>query len=60
MVNLELTHEEGAILKRALELAVSDVRMEICDTDSADFKEGLRAEKQALERAIAQLADQLP
>lgn len=57
MVNLELTDEEAAILKRTLELAVSDVRMEICDTDSPDFKDGLKAEKSALERVLAQIAE---
>ena len=42
MITLELTEEEAAILKRTLELAVSDVRMEICDTDSPFFKDGLK------------------
>ena len=54
MINLELTEEEAAILKRTLELAVSDVRMEICDTDSPFFKDGLKTEKSVLERVLAQ------
>lgn len=60
MVNLELTDEEAAILKRSLELLVSDVRMEICDTDSPDFKDGLKVEKGALEHVIAQLGESAP
>jgi len=55
MVTLQLTEEESAILKRSLELFLSDVRMEICDTDSADFREGLKKEKSTLEHVIAQL-----
>ncbi len=57
MVNLVLTDEEAAILKGTLELAVSDVRMEICDTDSPDFKDGLKAEKNALERVLALIVE---
>ena len=55
MVNLELTDEQATVLKRTLELAISDVRMEICDTDSPDFKDGLRVEKSALQGVLSQL-----
>lgn len=59
MVTLQLTDEEAASLKSSLQLMLSDVRMEICDTDSADFREGLKSEKGVLERVIAQL-DAMP
>ena len=39
----------------SLETLLSDVRMEMCDTDRADFREGLKREKGTLERVIAQL-----
>ena len=55
VVNLELTDEQAAVLTRTLELAISDVRMEICDTDSPDFKDGLRVEKSALQGVLSQL-----
>ncbi len=51
---MRLTEKEAALLKQSLELMLSDVRMEICDTDSGDFREGLKAEKAVLERTIAQ------
>ncbi len=56
MVTIELTEHEAALLKHSLELFLSDLRMEIADTDRADFREGLKQEKGALERVIAQLA----
>lgn len=55
MIDVRLTPEEAAILKRCLELFLSDVRMEICDTDSAEFRAGLKEEKRVLERVIEQL-----
>lgn len=55
MITVQLTEEEAALLKQSLELMLSDVRMEICDTDSGDFREGLKAEKAVLEGVIAQL-----
>ena len=57
MISVQLTEEEAAILKSSLELLLSDVRMEICGTDSADFREGLKEQKSTLERVIAQLGE---
>lgn len=55
MVTVELTDEEAALLAERLEWLVSETRMEMCDTDQADFREALRREKSVLERVIAQL-----
>ena len=57
MVTVELTDEDAIRVKKSLELFLSDVRMEICDTDSGDFRAVLKEEKAALERVIAQLGD---
>ena len=55
MVNVQLSDAEAALLARSLEWMLSDVRMEMCDTDRADFREGLRNEKGVLEKVIEQL-----
>jgi predicted RNA binding protein with dsRBD fold (UPF0201 family) len=58
MTIVEITEDEAGILKQCLELLLSDVRMEICDTDRADFREGLKREKRTLEHVIAQLEEE--
>ena len=50
MTQLELTAEEAEALKSALEDYLSDLRMEIVDTDSQDFREQLKARKETLMR----------
>lgn len=55
MVTMQLTEDEAAILKRSLELFLSDVRMETCDSDRADFRAGLKHEKSTIEHVLAQL-----
>jgi hypothetical protein len=50
MVQIELTPAEAEILKTALESYLSDLRMEIADTDSLDFREGLKRRKATLRK----------
>jgi len=57
MITVQLTEEDAAVLRQRLELLLSDLRMEICDTDSGEFRKGLKAEKTVLERVIAQLPE---
>jgi hypothetical protein len=54
-MHIELTPEEGKALKHALEVYLSDLRMEIVDTDSQDFREGLKHEKQLLEAVVSRI-----
>lgn len=54
-MQIELTPEEGKALKHALEVYLSDLRMEIVDTDSQDFREGLKHEKQLLQAVVGKL-----
>jgi hypothetical protein len=42
MVQIELTSEEAETLRAVLESYLSDLRMEIADTDSMDFRENLK------------------
>lgn len=60
MITVQLTEEEAALLRGCLGTLVSDVRMEICDTDRADFRTMLKSEKAALEHLIAQLSEPVP
>ena len=45
MIHLELTQEEKEMLIDILENDLSDLRMEIADTDSSDFREMLKKQK---------------
>ncbi len=56
-MQLTLTSEEASVLHEVLDNYVSDLRMEISNTDSMDFRERLKTKKVFvfLERLIAQL-----
>jgi hypothetical protein len=58
MIHITLTTEEAATLREVLETYVSDLRMEIADTDSMDFRERLKAEEAFLKRLIGVLEGQ--
>ncbi len=45
MIRLELTQEEHDLLLEILREFLSNLRMEIVDTDSVDYKDTLRHEK---------------
>ena len=47
MIQLDLTKDEKAILAEILENDLSDLRMEITDTDSLDFREMLKNKKRS-------------
>lgn len=55
MVNIDMTTEEKGILLDILENYISDLRMEIADTDKSDFKEKLKTKKEALNAILAKL-----
>jgi len=55
MVQLTLTETDAAALAKALEIYLGDLRMEIADTDSQDFRERLKQEEQIITRAMEQL-----
>jgi len=60
MITIQLTTDEASILYQSLQTLLSDVRMEMCDTDRADFRDVLRLEKGALERVLDQLRESVP
>jgi len=55
MAQLTLTDDEASTLRRVLEGYVSDLRMEIADTDAMDFREELKREEAFLKKVIEQL-----
>ncbi|MGQ3684346.1 MAG: hypothetical protein ACUBOA_04930 [Candidatus Loosdrechtia sp.] len=50
MFHLYITKEDKDILARVLEENISELRMEIANTDSMDFREDLKRQKEALMR----------
>lgn len=54
-VRVEFTADESKALKQALESYLSDLRMEIVDTDSQDFRNGLKQEKHLLESVVVKI-----
>ena len=54
-MDAELTEEESDAVQKALRSYLSDLRMEITDTDNARYRADLRAERTALESALAKL-----
>lgn len=45
MIELDLTPEEAETLRQVLDSYLSDLRMEIADTDRQDFREMLKERK---------------
>lgn len=55
MIDISLTDEEAAELKAVLTSYVSDLRMEIADTEKYEFREGLKNRKKFLVDLIERL-----
>ena len=55
MIYLDITKEEKDVLMVVLEDYVSDLRMEIADTDKMNFREMLKNQKEALKRVLEKL-----
>ena len=58
MIEVQLNEGDVELLVRSLEWLLSETRMEICDTEQAEFRATLKDEKAALERLIGQLKTQ--
>lgn len=55
MVSVTLKDAEAVVLKEALESFLSDLRMEIADTDLKDFRDRLKARRVVLEKIAGRL-----
>ncbi len=54
-MEVALTEEESAALQDALRSYLSDLRMEIADTDDRRFRDGLKRERTVLESVVEKL-----
>jgi hypothetical protein len=52
MVHIELEPRDAEVLRLALENYLSELRMEIANTDSLDYREELKARKAVLRRIV--------
>lgn len=52
MIDLDLTNEEREILREVLSSCLSDLRMEIADTDRQDFRDMLKARKAVIAKVL--------
>ncbi len=52
MLNLDLTDEEVEVLRHVLESYLSDLRMEIADTDLLDFRNMLKDRKGVIRKVL--------
>jgi hypothetical protein len=55
MTQFELSPEEAAVLRDALDGYLSDLRMEIADTDRMAFREELKRQEAILRRLLERL-----
>lgn len=55
MIQLDLDKAEVRILRETIEAVLSDLRMEIADTDRLDYREMLKGRKQALNKVLEAL-----
>lgn len=60
MAQITLTQEEAAVLRGVLNSYLSDLRMEIANTDSMQFRENLKREEVFLKKLLQQLDVELP
>jgi hypothetical protein len=56
MTQLNLTDSEASILRKVLESYLSDLRMEIADTEEAEFRERLKQQEMVIHKIIGALA----
>ncbi len=55
MIQLNLTDDEASILKQALATYLSDLRMEIADTDQQEFRERLKHEEAVMKKILGEI-----
>jgi hypothetical protein len=55
MVKIELTSEEAEVLVEVLTTCISNLRMEIADTDRKDFREEIKERKELLKKVVESL-----
>lgn len=54
-MQLELDNDQASVLHEVLESTLGELRMEIANTDNAQFRRGLRAREDTLRAILAEL-----
>lgn len=57
MVQIDLSPDEVEVLVEVLNTCISNLRMEICDTDRKDFREEIKERKELLMKVVEALQD---
>lgn len=57
MAELILNNDEAEMLREVLESYLSDLRMEVADTDQKNFREGLKKKEVFLKDIISRLME---
>lgn len=57
MTHLDLNHQDTEVLEDVLESYLSDLRMEIADTDLQEYREGLKVKKDVLVKILEELKE---
>lgn len=57
MTHLDLNHQDTEVLEDVLESYLSDLRMEIADTDLQEYREGLKVKKDVLVKILDELKE---
>ena len=55
MMQLDLTNDEISVLRKMIEIYLSDLRMEVADTEDQKFREGLKQEEITLKKILKML-----
>ncbi len=55
MIHLELTEEEQHLLADVLDTNIGELRLEIANTDNAEYREMLKQRERVLRRLLAEL-----
>ena len=55
MIQIEMSESDATALREVLETCLSDLRMEIADTDRMEFREMLKSRKEAIQNVLARL-----
>jgi hypothetical protein len=56
VAQIELTDQEAELLRDVLEEYVSDLRMEVANTESMDFREALKEKERILKGLVERLS----
>ena len=59
MLSIDFSAAENDVLREMIDGMLSELRMEIADTDRLDYREMLRARKQVLQRVLDAIAQRI-